>query len=70
MNVLSLSLQIISLKELRSLAFGDVVELDAVAADPVEVMANGKLVARGQIVVYKDQLGIRLTEIVTSKETN
>ena len=60
----------ISLKELSSLAFGDVVELDAAAADPVEVMANGKLVARGQIVVYKDQLGIRLTEIVTSTETN
>ncbi|NLM47065.1 MAG: flagellar motor switch phosphatase FliY [Firmicutes bacterium] len=60
----------ISLKELRYLAFGDVVELDAAAADPVEVLANGRLVARGQIVVYKDQLGIRLTEIVTSKQAH
>ncbi|HHX74503.1 MAG TPA: hypothetical protein GX699_06340, partial [Firmicutes bacterium] len=58
----------VSLKELRSIAYGAVVELDAAAADPVEVLANGRLVARGQIVVHKDHLGIRLTEIITSEE--
>jgi len=54
-----------SVGSLLRLSQGAVVELDRKAGDPLDVLVNGALVARGEIVVVNDKFGIRLTEVVT-----
>lgn len=54
-----------SVGELLRLNQGAVVELDRKAGDPLDVLVNGALVARGEIVVVNDKFGIRLTEVVS-----
>ena len=54
--------------QLLSLHAGAVIELDVKAGDPLNIMVNGCLVARGDIVIVNDKYGIRLTEIVTPSE--
>jgi flagellar motor switch protein FliN/FliY len=51
-------------KDLLSLAPGAVVELDRAAGSPVDVLVNGKLIARGEVVVIDDDFGIRISEIL------
>jgi flagellar motor switch protein FliN/FliY len=52
------------ISQLIQLAPGGVVELDRMAGEPLDVLANGRLVARGEVVVMNDRYGIRLTEVV------
>jgi flagellar motor switch protein FliN/FliY len=52
------------ISQLIKLAPGAVVELDRMAGEPLDVLANGRLVARGEVVVMNDRYGIRLTEVV------
>ncbi len=58
----------ISLKNILQLAQGSVVELDAQAGEPMDVLVNGYLIAQGEVVVVNDKFGIRLTDIVTPSE--
>ena len=58
----------ISIKNLLQLAHGSVVELDAMAGEPMDVLVNGTLIAQGEVVVVNDRFGIRLTDIVSSTE--
>jgi len=51
-------------RDLLGLVPGSVVELDQAAGAPVDVLANGTLVARGDVVVVDDDLGVRITEVV------
>ncbi len=51
-------------RDLLSLREGSVVQLDAVAGGPVDVLVNGTLVARGEVVVVGDELGVRVTDII------
>ena len=44
------------------------VELDRQAGEPLDVLVNGRLIARGEVVVVDDKLGIRLTEVVSATE--
>ena len=53
-------------KEILSLHQGSIVELDKQAGAPVDIMVNGKLIARGDVVVIDDNFGVRITEIVSS----
>lgn len=52
------------ISQLIKLAAGGVIELDRMAGEPLDVLANGRLVARGEVVVMNDRYGVRLTEIV------
>lgn len=54
----------ITIKNLLQLAHGSVVELDAMAGEPMDVLVNGTLIAQGEVVVVNDKFGIRLTDIV------
>lgn len=54
------------LKELLQLTAGALVELECPEDAPVEILANGKLVARGEVVRVEEQFGVRITEIVQS----
>ena len=49
-------------------AQGSVVELEAMAGEPMDVLVNGYLIAQGEVVVVNDKFGIRLTDIVTPSE--
>jgi flagellar motor switch protein FliN len=58
----------IPIKNVLQLAQGSVVELDALAGEPMDVLVNGFLIAQGEVVVVNDKFGIRLTDIVTPSE--
>lgn len=53
------------MRELLSLQPGMVVELDRQAGAPIDVLINGRLLARGEVVVLDEQFGLRVTEIVS-----
>jgi flagellar motor switch protein FliN/FliY len=53
------------IRELLELRPGSVIGLDRAPTDPVEILANGTLVARGEMVVIDGGLGVRVTEIVS-----
>jgi len=53
-----------SIKEILDFAPGTIIELDKLAGEPVDVLVNGKFVAKGEVVVIEESFGIRLTEIV------
>ena len=56
------------IRDLLQLQQGAVIELDRHAGEPLDVLVNGKLIARGEVVVVEDKLGIRLTEVVSATE--
>ena len=58
----------IVVQELLKLHKGSVLELNKPAGDPVEVLINGRVVARGEVVVLNEKFGIRLTEIVSHSQ--
>ncbi len=53
------------IKDVLELASGSIVELDRVAGEPVDLLVNGRLVAKGEVVVIEDNFGLRITEIVS-----
>jgi flagellar motor switch protein FliN/FliY len=55
-------------RELLGLSAGSVVELTKLAGEPLDVLINGKPVARGEAVMVNDKFGVRLTEIVSPTE--
>ncbi|MES2770543.1 MAG: flagellar motor switch protein FliN [Pseudomonadota bacterium] len=58
----------VTIKNLLQLAHGSVVELDAMAGEPMDVLVNGTLIAQGEVVIVNDKFGIRLTDIITPAE--
>ena len=54
--------------ELLALAKGTVVALEKVAGEPLDVLVNDQLVARGEAVVINDKFGVRLTDVVAEQE--
>ncbi|GMU63581.1 MAG: hypothetical protein AMXMBFR34_53440 [Myxococcaceae bacterium] len=57
-----------TIHELLSLGPGSVVELDKVAGEPLDIIINDRLVARGEAVVVNDKFGVRITDIVSKAE--
>ena len=58
----------LSIQTLLSLGPGSVVELDKLAGEPLEVLINGRPVARGEAVMVNDKFGVRLTDIASPSE--
>jgi flagellar motor switch protein FliN len=58
----------IPIKNILHLAQGSVVELEALAGEPMDVLVNGFLIAQGEVVVVNEKFGVRLTDIVTPSE--
>jgi len=56
-----------TIEEILKLGRGSVIELDKLASEPVEFLVNGKVIARGEVVVIDDNFGIRITEILSPK---
>lgn len=57
------------MREVLQLAAGSIVQLDKPAGTPVELRANSRLVARGEVVFVEDHLGIRITELAHGNAT-
>lgn len=53
--------------DVLKLGKGSLVELDRLAGAPIDVLVNGRLVARGDVVAVDDRFGVRLTEIVARR---
>ncbi len=58
----------ILINELLKLGQGSVIELSKLAGETLEILANRKLIARGEVVVVNEKYGIRLTEIISPVE--
>jgi flagellar motor switch protein FliN/FliY len=56
------------INDLLQLGQGSVIELTKLVGEPLEVLVNDKLVARGEVVVVNEKFGVRLTDIVTPME--
>ncbi|MDP3430000.1 MAG: flagellar motor switch protein FliN, partial [Desulfomicrobium sp.] len=56
------------INELLQLGQGSVIELNKLAGEPLEILVNGKLVARGEAVVINEKFGVRLTDIISPIE--
>lgn len=56
--------QDLAVKDVLSLGNGSVIELDKLATDPVDILVNDRLIARGEVVVVDENFGVRVTEIV------
>ncbi len=57
------------LRDILSVVPGSVIELDRAASAPVDVLVNGTLIARGEVVVIDEEFGIRITEVVGREQT-
>ena len=58
----------IPVREVLQLGLGSVVELDKLAGEPVDIMLNGRLIAKGEAVVVDENFGVRVTEIISKKD--
>ena len=56
------------IKDILNLVPGSVVELDRIAGEPVDILANGKLIAKGEVVVIDENFGVRIVDIVEPGE--
>jgi len=57
-----------AIRDILQLAQGSVIELSKFAGEPLEVLVNDKLIARGEVVVVNEKFGIRLTDIISPVE--
>ena len=58
----------IKLRELLRINEGSVIELERLAGDPLDILANGTKIAKGEVVMIGERFGIRFTEVVDPKE--
>lgn len=56
------------IKDLLQLSQGAVVELEKLAEEPMEILINNRLVAKGEVVIVNEKFGIRITEIMSPAE--
>ncbi|MGB5984150.1 MAG: flagellar motor switch protein FliN [Desulfobacterales bacterium] len=56
------------INDLLKLGQGSVIELTKMAGETLDIMANQKLIAKGEVVVVKDKYGVRLTEVISPME--
>jgi len=58
----------VTIRELLSFAPGSVVELQRLAGEPADLMVNGVLIGKGDVVVVNENYGLRITELISSAE--
>ena len=58
----------IKIRDLLRLNEGSVVELDRLAGDPLDILANGTTIAKGEVVMVGERFGIRFTEVADQEE--
>ena len=53
-----------SIQEILDFAPGTILELNRIAGEPIDILVNGKYVAKGEVVVIEESFGVRITEII------
>ena len=53
-----------SISDILDFSPGTIIELDRIAGEPIDVLVNGKFVAKGEVVVIEESFGVRITEII------
>ena len=56
----------LEVRDVLNLAAGSVIELDKLQEEPVDIRINGRLIARGEIVLVKNNLAVKISELVTA----
>jgi flagellar motor switch protein FliN/FliY len=56
------------IKDILGMGEGTIIELDKLAGEPVDILVNHKLIARGEVVVIDENFGVRVTEIISTME--
>lgn len=56
------------IKDVLELNIGSILELDKMAGEPVDILVNGKAIAKGEVVVIEDSFGVRITDIISSSK--
>ena len=62
--VVELGRTVLKIEEILELGIGSIIELDKVSGEPVEILVNGKLIAKGEVVVIDEDFGVRITDVV------
>lgn len=57
-----------TVKDILELSSGSIIELDKLAGEPVDILLNNKLIAKGEVVVIEENFGVRVTDIVSQKD--
>ena len=57
-----------TIKDMLQLGPGSVIELDKLIGEPVDLLVNDNLIARGEVVVFEENFGIRVTDIITPED--
>ncbi len=57
-----------SVKDILELSQGSIIELDKLAGEPVDILVNQKLIAKGEVVVIDENFGVRVTEIISQRD--
>lgn len=57
-----------SVKEILALSTGSIIELDKLAGEPVDILVNNKLIAKGEVVVIDENFGVRVTDILSQSD--
>ena len=57
-----------SISEILDFGPGKIIELNKIAGEPIDVLVNGKYVAKGEVVVIEESFGVRITEIITGNK--
>ncbi|WNY69433.1 flagellar motor switch protein FliN [Borreliella andersonii] len=55
------------IKDILGMSEGTIITLDKLAGEPVDILVNGKIVAKGEVVVIDENFGVRITEIIKTK---
>ncbi|MEK0289834.1 flagellar motor switch phosphatase FliY [Caldifermentibacillus hisashii] len=55
-------------KEILEMSSGSIIELDKLAGEPVDILVNGKLIAKGEVVVIEENFGVRITDIISQSD--
>jgi flagellar motor switch protein FliN/FliY len=57
-----------SVKEILELSAGSIIELDKLAGEPVDILVNNRLIAKGEVVVIDENFGVRVTDIISQSD--
>jgi flagellar motor switch protein FliN/FliY len=57
-----------SVKEILELSAGSIIELDKLAGEPVDILVNQRIVAKGEVVVIEENFGVRVTDILSQAD--
>ena len=56
------------IRDILEFSPGTILELDKLAGEPVDIMVNGKYIAKGEVVVIDESFGVRITDIVSASK--